>query len=584
MDSNHIIQSMWIGARLSPIERLGITSFLRNGHEFHLYTYGKVDNVPEGTIIKDANEILPTTTLDYKLFTKLAIFADYFRYKLLIEKGGWWVDTDTVCIRPFDIPNEYVFSSEVKAINNGKHIIGTQVNNGNIKAPKDSPIMRYLWDRCWEMNPAKIAWGASGPALIEAAVNKFNLQDNVFSPQAFCPIMAWDVKKYVDPNTTLTIPPEAYAVHLWNECWAWAQMDKNATYPAGCALEQLKRKYNDTIPNVIQSLWVGDKLSTMEQLSAASYIYHGEDFHLYTYGPCKNVPDGVVIKDANEIVPEEDINKFQNLANFSDWFRYNLLYEKGNWWVDLDTVLLRPFDTLADHVFVNQYPDRGHKDQVNGDFIKAPKKSFVMKWLIDECLKLDWKTNEWSDIGPNLLTRAIHHFSLPILPCNFSFHPFAPEFVGRPLTVPEDTYAIHLVRNNWFGVWAGKKKLDPDVTYPSTCLYEQLKKKFLPAPQTDTNLTTPWLKDTPIPSFTEHVPVSSTVMRPPVWTQHVPDPNWRDKIIGDKVNRAVSRGYKVAAICGLGSAYHMELRRVMPRAMEENIETPEGDKVLMLIK
>lgn len=35
-----------------------------------------------------------------------------FRYKLILERGGWWVDLDTVCLRPFDLDLEHVFASE----------------------------------------------------------------------------------------------------------------------------------------------------------------------------------------------------------------------------------------------------------------------------------------------------------------------------------------------------------------------------------------------------------------------------------------------------------------------------------------
>ena len=44
-----IIQSLWIGKELSVLEQLCICSFLKNGHNFHLYTYEKINNVPDGT-------------------------------------------------------------------------------------------------------------------------------------------------------------------------------------------------------------------------------------------------------------------------------------------------------------------------------------------------------------------------------------------------------------------------------------------------------------------------------------------------------------------------------------------------------
>ena len=43
---SHLIQSLWIGGKLSKMEHLCLKSFADNGHTVHLYTYDKVDNVP----------------------------------------------------------------------------------------------------------------------------------------------------------------------------------------------------------------------------------------------------------------------------------------------------------------------------------------------------------------------------------------------------------------------------------------------------------------------------------------------------------------------------------------------------------
>ena len=53
------IQSLWIGGGLSPMEQLSAASFLAQGHEYHLYSYGVVGNLPEGAILKSAEAILP---------------------------------------------------------------------------------------------------------------------------------------------------------------------------------------------------------------------------------------------------------------------------------------------------------------------------------------------------------------------------------------------------------------------------------------------------------------------------------------------------------------------------------------------
>ena len=54
-----IVQSLWVGNKLSRMEHYSIKSFLKLGYIYHLYTYENVANVPRGTIIKDGNTIMP---------------------------------------------------------------------------------------------------------------------------------------------------------------------------------------------------------------------------------------------------------------------------------------------------------------------------------------------------------------------------------------------------------------------------------------------------------------------------------------------------------------------------------------------
>ncbi|HKG24499.1 MAG TPA: hypothetical protein VKB09_02575 [Thermomicrobiales bacterium] len=49
--TNRIVQWLWVGSELSMMEQLSISSFLLNGHEYHLYVYGETRNVPLGTVI-----------------------------------------------------------------------------------------------------------------------------------------------------------------------------------------------------------------------------------------------------------------------------------------------------------------------------------------------------------------------------------------------------------------------------------------------------------------------------------------------------------------------------------------------------
>jgi mannosyltransferase OCH1-like enzyme len=101
---------------LSVIEVLCIESFLAHGHEFHLYAYETIANVPEGVKIFDANEILEHSD-SYEIkkgfgAKSKAPFADIFRLHLLYKKGGWWVDMDVICLKNFnELPSEVIASS-----------------------------------------------------------------------------------------------------------------------------------------------------------------------------------------------------------------------------------------------------------------------------------------------------------------------------------------------------------------------------------------------------------------------------------------------------------------------------------------
>ena len=158
-----IINSLWIGRSLSAIERLCITSFLQNGHEFHLYCYDKIGNVPDGAVLRDAAEILPASEIfSYQHGSakgSLAAFANLFCLKFLLERGGWWVDADVVCLRPFDFKEDFVFASEPTHY-------GTLATNAVLKFPNGHEIARLCYEIAKGKDRAQLqymeTWAAAG--------------------------------------------------------------------------------------------------------------------------------------------------------------------------------------------------------------------------------------------------------------------------------------------------------------------------------------------------------------------------------------------------------------------------------------
>ena len=231
------VQSLWVGNRLSTMEQLAIRSFLHHGHEYHLYTYEPVENLPPGTLELHASAILPASAKfedpGYKTF---AGFSNFFRYKLLLEKGGWWVDTDVVCLAPFDFSTPYVFASE--------HFSGAEVPaSAVLKTPSQCAGMQHAWDVCQSKNVAELTWGDTGPQLVAQVIERFSLEEYLRPASVFCPLAPYEWRTVLEPNRSLTSLAGSHALHLWNEKWRYEECDKDAPFDFTCIYEQLRRRY-----------------------------------------------------------------------------------------------------------------------------------------------------------------------------------------------------------------------------------------------------------------------------------------------------------------------------------------------------
>ena len=240
-DLNKTIQGLWIGPELSLMEQLSISSFLQNGHDYHLYVYDDVKNIPAGTVVRNANEILPAARIfQYKDRPSYAGFSNFFRYKLLLERGGWWADSDTICLKTFEFPDEYVFSSEIN--HRGVEVI----NSGIMKVPAGSSIMSFAWKICEAKDSSRLEWGEIGPRLMARAVRKFSLKRYKKDSRVFCPVDYEEWQTVLQPGVCWAFDDRTFAIHLWNEMWRLAGQDKNARYHERCLYERLKRTYLPT--------------------------------------------------------------------------------------------------------------------------------------------------------------------------------------------------------------------------------------------------------------------------------------------------------------------------------------------------
>lgn len=132
------IGMLWMDGPFSFLEQLCAQSFLDQGHEVILYTYGTVPNVPAGIEVRDAADILPPDHIFIHASSgSPTLHADLFRYRLLEKHGDIvWADTDAYCLKPFEPMNGHYYSWGV----------ANQVFNGVMALPQDSATLNGLLD------------------------------------------------------------------------------------------------------------------------------------------------------------------------------------------------------------------------------------------------------------------------------------------------------------------------------------------------------------------------------------------------------------------------------------------------------
>jgi Alpha 1,4-glycosyltransferase conserved region len=226
----------------------------------------------------------------------------------------------------------------------------------------------------------------------------------------------------------------------------------------------------------LHSLWVGPRLTWLEQLCLVSWLAHGHRVLLWTYQPVESVPHGVETRDAREILPESAItfHRFSgSVSLFSNRFRYHLFQRRQATWLDTDILLLRPLADSSPFLFAWETPD-----SICGAVLRLPRNSralcdllaftdarvpvphwWPLKHRIRQRLRGLVRRHElaedmtWGTFGPRALTETLRRCNLTdrALPSE-TFYPLIwtetalfyepPEIVEARLTAR--TVAVHL--------------------------------------------------------------------------------------------------------------------------------------------
>jgi hypothetical protein len=179
------------------------------------------------------------------------------------------------------------------------------------------------------------------------------------------------------------------------------------------------------------AFWFGKPFNAFHWACIRSFTTCDHDYRLYVYDAME-VPDGVTLMDAKEILPRKELFAIKNpvtgspdVGPFSDLFRYKLLLDRGGWYVDVDTICLA--DAYPDQIraWAHENEKVEGKIIVNAAQICFPKGDPLARELYQRCLAIGRQSELREDWGPNLLTRVIAELRLSpaLFGTNASFYP-----------------------------------------------------------------------------------------------------------------------------------------------------------------
>lgn len=255
------LAALWVGAPFGPIEQISALSFLDVGHELIVYSDRRLEGLPPGVELRDANEILSTDNiLRHRKTGSPALYSDLFRFALLKKTDHIWVDLDVVALRRFpDV--DYLIGRENEQ----------DLNGAVLRLPKNSQALarlleynvdtrgyppflkgfsrfRYMLKTFGRgLHISDWPWGAIGPRGLTHFLTETGEIGQALPTEAFYPIPWPQADRFARPHDLAfdSFPEGTLAVHLWGRLLR-RHIDEHhgGVLPAGSFLQKAIGRYS----------------------------------------------------------------------------------------------------------------------------------------------------------------------------------------------------------------------------------------------------------------------------------------------------------------------------------------------------
>lgn len=232
------VRTFWHGDSMGPYQLMCLRSFVDSGHRVEVFSYNLDLRLPDWIEVRSAELIIGRERILRPLSENgpVAIHANLFRYAMLHQLGGWWIDPDVLLLTP-DLPQGEVFFA-------GPDIFD-RVPLGALKFPAGHPLLVDAIDAAESHGNSFEDWEKSGSELLTGLIGKYGF-DDFRRRETLGPLSWFEVPTLFDP---------AYAGELNRKCngfcffqihdevWRRAGVPHNLAPPEGSFLASLLAKH-----------------------------------------------------------------------------------------------------------------------------------------------------------------------------------------------------------------------------------------------------------------------------------------------------------------------------------------------------
>jgi hypothetical protein len=252
---NQVFNTFWYGAELPPLHWACLSSFVEQGHELRVWAYQDL-RLPSGAILRDAREIISEAEL-FEFEKSFSAFSNIFRYQLLYDQGGWWVDTDVYCTGR-DIPAcSYAWAREDE----------DNINGAILKFPAGDPTLRAILDDAIGIGKNIKVWGELGPHMITKHVAGKEFADHYGTTQAFYPLHWLETHLPWMPGGNAEVEAKCANspfIHLWGSMFSYYGIDVGISAPEGSFLSCMHQRAH--LPRALAPLDAETQARTLESI------------------------------------------------------------------------------------------------------------------------------------------------------------------------------------------------------------------------------------------------------------------------------------------------------------------------------